>query len=104
MTVKHIRLALTDRIRVHDFLKTVAKVATDGYVDYQDSWSDSAVARHLGVTSQNVWSIRTSTLGKLRHGPATRASKTSEDHTMNRIDALEARIAYLEKELGVTHK
>ena len=97
------KMALTDRIKVHDFLKTVTKMSIEGYVEYQDSWSDSAVARHLGCTGQNVWSVRTSTLGKLRPSNG-KVPKVPKDHENNRLDALEARIAYLEKELGVTHK
>lgn len=94
------RLTQSERFKVYDFLKTNLKV--DGeYADYIDNWTDLKVAEHFDVSRWGVQYIRQDQFGKLK---PYEGSRTEAPHSGvgSRLDDLEKRLAFLEKELGVT--
>lgn len=93
------RLTSDQRFTVYDFLKPILKV--DGeYADYLDNWTDAKVAAHFGVSKWGVQYIRQDQFGKLKPFEGTRQEPTTA--VGSRLDDLEKRLAFLEKELGVT--
>jgi hypothetical protein len=94
------RLSQTEKFKVYEFLKANLKV--DGeFVDYLDNWTDVKVAAHFDVSRYGVQYIRQEMFGKLRPHEGQRPEPPSTG-VVSRLDDLEARLAFLEKELGVT--
>lgn len=92
-------LSLNDRIAIHDLLKEVATKEGD-FVVFKPGWDDNAIAQKLGVTTANVQSVRLSTLGLVRAFRKAPPSKSKSD-LGQKIAELEARISYLEDQLGL---
>lgn len=110
-------LKFDDRLKIYDFLKTIC-TRNGEYAEYTHGWNDVNVAKHLGVKPANIAGIRLSQFGKLRD----RFLDEGDDWTSVTKDQmitilhenigaqltmykdLEKRLAYIEKELGVTFK
>ena len=94
------RLTQAQKIKVYEFLKANLKVEGE-YVDYLDNWTDVKVAAHFDVSRFGVQYIRQEMFGKLRPHEGQRP-EPQPSAVGSRLDDLEARLAFLEKELGVT--
>ena len=95
------RLTQAERFKVYDFLKTNLKI--DGeYADYIDNWTDVKVAAHFGVSRWGVQYIRQEAFGKLKPYEGSRFEALPLG-IVARLDDVEKRLAFLEKELGVTY-
>lgn len=91
------KLKTNDRFKVYDFLKQVIEPGDNGRPAYRGKWNDESVARHLGFTASQVSSVRIAAYGKLH----VKAKKADTGMTQ-RLQELEQRLAYLERQLGVT--
>jgi hypothetical protein len=94
------RLTQTQKFKVYEFLKANLKVEGE-YADYIDNWNDVKVAAHFGVSRFGVQYIRQEMFGKLKPSEGQRPDAPTTG-VVSRLDDLEARLAFLEKELGVT--
>jgi hypothetical protein len=93
------RLTQGERFKVYDFLKAHLKV--DGeYADYIDNWTDAKVAAHFDVSRWGVQYIRQEAFGKLKPYEGSRFESLPLG-IVARLDDVEKRLAFLEKELGV---
>lgn len=96
------RLTQSQKFKVYEFLK--ANLKQDGeFVDYIDNWTDVKVAAHFDVSRFGVQYIRQEMFGKLKPHEGHRPEQAPVG-VGSRLDDLEARLAFLEKELGVTSK
>ncbi len=88
---KHV-LALPERIKIYEFLKTILKPNNDGTWAYDHPWSDDLVADKFDCTTSNVQSVRTEMFGKLY------ASRMSEKKTLeDRFNRMQKRFVELEE-------
>jgi len=95
------RLTFKQVVTISDFLKTV--VITEGDVSYYSgNWSDTSVASQHGVTERNVEYLREQVYPNFIK--KDHKSDQQTDILKARVDALEARMTYLEQSLGVTSK
>jgi hypothetical protein len=94
------RLTQNQKFKIYDFLKANLKI--DGeYVDYIDNWTDVKVAAHFNVSRYGVQYIRQGNFGKLKPHEGSRFD-TLPLGIAARLDDVEKRLVFLEKELGVT--
>lgn len=95
------RLTQAQKFKVYEFLKDNLKI--DGeYADYLNNWTDVKVAAHFDVSRFGVQYIRQEMFGKLRPHEGQRPEQAVPTAVGSRLDDLEKRLAFLEKELGVT--
>jgi len=92
------KLSALEIVRISDFLREYVQITDNGAV-YKEGWNDERVAveaipNYLGNGRAAVGKYRI-TLG---YG---HLAVTKKENPANRLDALENRIAYLEKYLGM---
>lgn len=89
-TKKHF-LTRAETFKIQSFMAPLVKQIGNGFVQYVDGWTDDRVLKECGVdgaTIRNIENLRADTFGRIK--PVISTS------TINRIDALEKRIADLE--------
>lgn len=112
------RLTNVEIIQISKLLDTVLTKEEAG-VRYTKPWSDARVAKKFGVKNTHIRYLRVQAYGQLAEKPKpkqiplepkdTLRNKVQDLHNLTlahteMIDRLTARLAYLERELGVTRE
>lgn len=96
--VRRHSLNFKEKLELAEFLKSVVETNDEGISFYKPGWTDAAVAKRNRCTPGNVQGVRVQLYPKFMDKvPAANASEIFAQ----RLADLEARVEYLERELGI---
>jgi hypothetical protein len=106
----HVKFRREDILDCYDFMRGVVRVIQQSegggpLVEYTEDWSDAKLAAKYSLPAHTVIALR-----KMRFGPLINQyvfnrhdrKKRSVESAIRLIEELEARVSYLESQLGVT--